>query len=104
MDRNTLLAIVLSLAVLTLWTMFTTPPKPTQRQRTEAPAPAAPGPSATPSAPAPGATPDLPEAVAEAAPDAERAAPPAPSEVESRGREQISIDTPLFRAELDSLG
>src|SRR5262245_62359506 len=101
MDRNTLLAIGLSSAVLTRWTMFTTPPpaKPREQGQPSASAPAEQ--KATPSEPSP-----RPEAAssAPAAPPGEAQAipkPPSPPEPPTR---QLEIETPLFRAELDSLG
>src|SRR5262245_8154859 len=98
MDRNTLLAIVLSLAVLTLWTMFTTPPPGARQERSQAPA-------ASESSTAPEGT---PRAAAEGAPDlpapAPRPRPAVSGPVEAPKKERIQIETPLFRAELDPLG
>ena len=104
MDRNTLLAIVLSLAVLTLWTMVSTPPKTSQQEETRAPAAETPGPASPPSSSSESTTPALPEPVVDVAPDGDPAGPPTPGVAESPEGEQISIDTPLFRAELDSVG
>src|SRR5262245_30762169 len=106
MDRNTLLAIVLSPGVLTLWTLFTSPrhaPPPTssQPQATQESSPAAPAtPPAESAAPE---TPALPEPPAGEAAGGQ-AAPPAPVPGEVQQGEQVAIDTPLFRANLDSVG
>ncbi len=104
MDRNTLLAIVLSLAVLTLWTMVTTPSTTGQRERAPVPTPEAPGPSAPPGAATESTTPALPEPLVQAAPGGDKVGSPAPSVPRSPEGEKISIDTRLFHAELDSLG
>jgi hypothetical protein len=97
MDRNTLLAIVLSLAVLTLWTMFTAPP-PGRQQPPQPQAPAETTAARDETAGSGG------ERAAEPSAGVTRARPAAPVPVESPRADRIQIETPLFRAELDPLG
>src|SRR5262245_31899633 len=107
MDRNTLLAIVLSLGVLTLWTLLTSPPRAPHQ-------PAGPRPEATqessPAVPAsPPAETGVPETPALPEPPVgeeagAQPAPPAPVPGEVPQGELVEIDTPLFRASLDSVG
>src|SRR5262245_38601628 len=107
MDRNTLLAIVLSLGVLTLWTLLTSPPRAPHQ-------PAGPRPEATqessPAVPAsPPAETGVPETPALPEPPVgeeagAQPAPPAPVPGEVPQGELVEIDTPLFRANLDSVG
>jgi YidC/Oxa1 family membrane protein insertase len=99
MDRNTLLAFALSFAVLTLWMLFTTPteapPKRSGEPVAEAPAPTEPEDAQVP---------ELPDADALLAGDGVgEAAPEAPVAGTTAG-EMVPIETPLFRAELDSRG
>src|SRR5262245_59117810 len=101
MDRNTILAIVLSLAVLTLWTMFTTPPPSKQRDQWQ-PAAAAPAEQkAAPAEPFPQPQAARPSPVA---PPGEARATPTPPGPPEPPAQQLGIDTPLLRAELESLG
>jgi YidC/Oxa1 family membrane protein insertase len=98
MDRNTLLAFALSFAVLTLWMLFTAPaerkppdatPSPVAEDGVESPPAAAPVPVPEPRPEAPGAL-----------------GPPTPvaRPTEALRGERIVLETPLFRAELDSVG
>jgi len=81
--------------------MFTTPPP--SRQREQVP-PAAAAPAEQKAAPAePSPQPEVAPAAAHAALGEARATPTAPSQPEPPAR-QLEIETPLFRAELDSLG
>jgi YidC/Oxa1 family membrane protein insertase len=98
MDRNTLLAFALSFAVLTLWMLFTTPPQP----------PAEEGGGAVAEAPAPTASED---AVAPALPQADEVPAPTPAAATQVTTAAIAaagvvvpVETPLFHAELESLG
>ena len=97
MDRNTLLAFALSFAVLALWMLFTTPPPGAPKRESE---PIAEAPAATPPEVAP--TPSLPEAAVATEPGAAVPAP-IPSGAQPVGQ-VLPIETPLFHAELDSLG
>ena len=98
MDRNAFLAFALSFAVLTAWMLYTGPapsrhPQPSAPSGAEAPAPQVPareGPGAAPALPAP-----PPAAAAEA---------PAPAPTPAVAGEVITVETPLVRAELDSVG
>ena len=99
MDRNTLLAFALSFAVLTLWMLFTKPPQEAPK-RTGGPVAEAPAQGAPQDAPTPG----LPEAQAIATPGAERGVPAAvPTTAPAMGK-AVPVETPLFHAELDSIG
>jgi YidC/Oxa1 family membrane protein insertase len=102
MDRNTLLAFALSFAVLTLWMLFTTPtPGPTR--------PAAPAIPPREEG-AQGAVADQPveEGAAPALPEPEAATPrelqAVAESTAAPSAEVITLDTPLFRAELDPVG
>jgi len=99
MDRNTLLAFALSFAVLTLWMLFTKPPQGTA-PRSSQPMAESPAQEAAQEAP----TPELPEAenlATSQAGDAARAVVPAPAPATRR---VLPVETPLFHAELDSIG
>jgi len=99
MDRNTLLAFALSFAVLTLWMLFTTPTEPPPKRSGE---PAAEAPA--PTEPEDAQVPELPDADALlGAEGVGEAAPEAPVAGTTAG-EMVPIETPLFRAELDSRG
>jgi YidC/Oxa1 family membrane protein insertase len=99
LDRNTLLAFALSFAVLTLWMLFTTPPPERRAQGEQAPASPAEEPSTReragapilPELEAPAATEEPPHRAAEAA-------------AETTAGERIEVATPLYKAELDSVG
>jgi YidC/Oxa1 family membrane protein insertase len=99
MDRNTLLAFALSFAVLTLWMLFTPQPqglpKPVGEPVAEAPAQIA-----AEDAPIPG----LPEAEAIATSDRSDQLPAAAAVATQAVGTLVPLETPLFRAELDSLG
>ena len=100
MDRNAFLAFALSFAVLTAWMLFTGPaPRPPE----VAPPPAAappPAPQAADVPPEAGGAPGLPEP-----PRAGGEAPaPSPQPALPATGEVVEIDTPLVRAELDSVG
>lgn len=97
MDRNTLLAFALSFAVLTLWMLFTTPP-PGEKKTAAPPVAEAPAASSGEAAPPPG----LPDATAEsAAPSGARTVAPAAAPPSG---ETLQLETPLFLAELDTVG
>jgi YidC/Oxa1 family membrane protein insertase len=100
MDRNTLLAIVLSLGVLTLWTLLTAPPPATSPEVTRPPATEEPGGTAPEGPTAESGAPALPEPTGGEL--TERSA--APDVVEAPEGQMLPIETPLFRAELDSVG
>jgi YidC/Oxa1 family membrane protein insertase len=95
-DRNAFLAIALSFAVLSVWMTFTAPPpKPPAP-----PPPAAEAPIAPEGAPAQAATPGAAAPLAPALPPA--GTPPAPETPAVSQR--IAIETPLYHAELDTVG
>jgi YidC/Oxa1 family membrane protein insertase len=98
MDRNTLLAFALSFAVLTLWMLFTTPAqrKPADATTTPTAEEAAEGPPLAVPVP-------VPEPRREAPAGLERPSPVV-RPVEAQQGEQVVFETPLFRAELDSVG
>ncbi len=105
MDRNTLLAIVLSLGVLTLWTLLTSPP-PTLRPDAAPPGASEPTGAGPPPGPAPetaAPAPALPEPSGEGSPVAQGASV-APGLADAPQGERIPIEMPLFRAELDTIG
>ncbi len=101
MDRNTLLAFALSFAVLTLWMLFATPAQHSTKTRGT---PVAEAPAPKPAEPDEAQVPALPDA--DAAPADDQAGGPlvAASPEAAEVGEIVPVETPLFRAELDSLG
>jgi YidC/Oxa1 family membrane protein insertase len=103
MDRNAFLAFALSFAVLTLWIVFTTPQPRPEGTRPRGMEPGALAGGEHGPAGSPGAPPvvDLREG-SEGAPEG---GPEPEASVDSmRKGERIPLDTPLFLAELDTLG
>jgi YidC/Oxa1 family membrane protein insertase len=95
LDRNFLLALALSFAVLTVWTIYTTPPQkevPAGQAPATAPAPGTPGAPASPAAPAPSVAP------APAAP------PTAPLAQSAADEKRVTLETDRVRAVFTTRG
>jgi YidC/Oxa1 family membrane protein insertase len=101
LDRNFLLALALSFAVLTVWTLYTTPKaKDATAPATPAAAPATPGSESAPPSPST-ASPSVERAPAPAATNAPAAAPVAQSASEEQ---RVTVETDRVRAVFTTRG